>query len=87
MKSETPTKDNLPAPYKMNPNAPARTSRQENYSTADYNLQKQRKEAHSEALSKEDRHYADVHSTSPRAVSSKPEKKPSNYKESLTGYR
>lgn len=75
MKSERPTKDNLPAPYGLNPNMPIRTRRQENYSTADYNLQKQRKEAHSEALSKEDRHYEGVHSTSPRTVSSKPEKK------------
>lgn len=61
VKSERPTKDGLSAPFKMNPNAPARILREGNRSTGDYNLNRQRREAHAEALKKETEHYNHIH--------------------------
>jgi len=81
MKSERPTKNKLPAPYGFDPNAQIRIPKQGNFSTADSTLRENRQIAHKEALRSEQKHYADVHSTHPRTISSKPEPKPSNYQE------
>lgn len=61
--SETPVKDDLGDCYEKGAVQADKTplSKDENWSTADYNLKKQKKEAHAEALEKESEHYEHNH--------------------------
>lgn len=88
-KSETPIRDKTPEAYESGATEAkpptAKLVKDENYSLADFNLARQRKEARREALRKELAHYEDVHREGVE-ITSKTVKKPS-YQEPPVGYR
>ena len=64
MKSETPIKSKTPEVYESGaePASPQeKLSKDQNWSTGDYNMKKQRQQAHKEALRKEMEHYGHIH--------------------------